>query len=194
MKYYIYLIATAFENSENFATNNSNQIQKLIGNFGIDLPLLLAQIFNFCIVAGIIYYFCFKRILTIIDLRRKKISEGLQYAEDMKNRIIKSNKQYSAKIIEATIQGQRIIAEAKNTAQIYNNKKIKEANKTAEDIIKNAQKSIILERKNMLIEVRKEIKYLIVATSKKVLNQNLKPEITQKFNEAAAKEIHKLSL
>ena len=32
MKYYTYLIAAAFENSENLAINSSNQIQKLIGN------------------------------------------------------------------------------------------------------------------------------------------------------------------
>ena len=192
MKYYTYLIAAAFENSENLAINSSNQIQKLIGNFGIDFPLLIAQIFNFCIVAFIIYHFCFKKILAIIDLRQKTISNGLQYAEDMKSRIIKFDKQYSEKIIQATIAGQNIIEKARNTAKDYNDKKIKEANRKAELIIKKAKDLVIIERNNMLIEVRKEIKNLIVVASKKVLSQNLKPEIIRKFNESATKEISRL--
>ena len=53
------------------------------------LAHLIAQMVNFIIVAVVLYKFAVKPIAATLDERQQKISEGLQYAEEMKTRSLR---------------------------------------------------------------------------------------------------------
>ena len=62
-------------------------VTRLMGTFGVQSELLIAQILNFCLVAYLLYRFAIKPTLKTVEERQKKIADGLQYAESMKQQL-----------------------------------------------------------------------------------------------------------
>ena len=58
-----------------------------VEKFGIDWKLMIAQLINFAIIFLVLRAFVYKPILGILDKRRKKIEEGLTFAEKAKNEL-----------------------------------------------------------------------------------------------------------
>ena len=56
-----------------------------LGTLGINPALLIAQIVNFLILLGIVYFFGYKGLLKkMLEERAQKIREGLEEAEKVK--------------------------------------------------------------------------------------------------------------
>ena len=66
------------------AASASEKIDRIIGDFGVEWPMLIAQAVNFTLVAFVIYKFGFKGILSTIKEREKQISDSLKHAETIK--------------------------------------------------------------------------------------------------------------
>ena len=49
-------------------------VSKILGDFGISWPFILAQILNFSVVAFILWKFAFKPVLATLDERQQKIA------------------------------------------------------------------------------------------------------------------------
>lgn len=62
-------------------------MQTFIEKFGIDWKMMLAQLINFGIVFFILRAFAYKPILKLLDNRRKKIEDGLAFAEKSKSEL-----------------------------------------------------------------------------------------------------------
>ena len=75
----------------------SRLIKNLEEKFGVDLPTLIAQMVNFCIVAFVIYKFAVKPIAATLDERQQKIADGLQYAEEMKVQLAAAERERAEK-------------------------------------------------------------------------------------------------
>ena len=58
--------------------------ENIITTFGVDLPMLIAQVVNFLIVALVIWRFGLRRILTTINEREKQIADSLKNADRIK--------------------------------------------------------------------------------------------------------------
>ncbi len=161
----------------------------LMHQFGIEGPMLFAQILNFAIVAYLLYRFAFKPVLATIDERQKKISDGLQYAEEMKNKLAEAEKEHSAKIQTAQKESQDIIAQARDQAKAFLDKQTQDATAKAEDMLTKANEAIELEHKKMLSEVREEVTRLVVGTASKVLSKDLTDDEKSRFSKTAANEL-----
>ena len=182
-------IAVAAEASHE-AAQSGTVIEKLAATFHVEWHLLIAQAINFILVAIVLWKFAFKPVVNTLDSRKKKIEDGLQYAEEMKIRLADAEKQYSEKMKEAAIEGSKIVEEARENAKTYLEKQTQEAVNKAETIVAKGRESVELERKQMLSELRREVAHLVVQTSGKVLNRDLSSEEKSRFNDTAAKELY----
>ena len=81
---------------------SASGITKIMHDFGISLPFILAQIVNFSIVAFILWRFAFKPVLATLDARQRKIAEGLAYADEMKAKL-EATQQQSAFVRALTL-------------------------------------------------------------------------------------------
>ncbi len=171
------------------AEGSGGLISEISGQFGVTLNTLVAQIINFLIVATVLYFLAVKPVLATLDDRQKKISDGLQYAEDMKDQLAKAEQERAETIKKATIEGQRILAEARDQAKELLDKRTNEAAAKAEAIIRKASEATEVERKKMLSDVRQEVAQLVVATSAKVLSKELSDAERSSFGESAAREL-----
>ena len=155
-------VAGIMEGSQEVAADN--KITMITDKFGVSVPTLIAQMVNFCLVALVLYYFAVKPISTTLEERQQKISDGLQYAEE-------------------------ILAEAREQSKERIEVKTQEAAAQAEAIIRKASEATELERQKMLADVRQEVARLVVATSSKVLSRDLSDAEKSTFSESAAKEL-----
>lgn len=168
---------------------SANQILQIFNHFGLDIRFLLAQIVNFGIVAFLLYKFAFKPVLATIEERQKKISDGLQYAEEMKIKLADAEKEHAATLQKAQQEAQTILGEARETAKLYLDKQTEAAAGKSEEIIAKAKEAIELERNKMLTEVRGEVVRLVIDTTSKVLTKDLSEDERSRFSKSAAEEL-----
>lgn len=171
-----------------FAAASSDD--SLVAQFGIDWRIIIAQAINFLIVAALLYKFAFKPVLSTLEERQTKISDGLQYAEEMKSQLAESERQQTEALKQANAEAQKIIANSREQAKVLYDKQIAEAASKTEDMLKRAETTIEAEREKMLSDVRKEVAGLVVATAGKVLRKELDATERNRLSEAAAKELY----
>jgi len=166
-------------------------VKQVLGPFGVKPELLLAQIINFGIVAAVVYYFAVKPVLATVDSRNQKIADGLQYAEDVKKKLSETEVQQAEVLKQASLEGKKVIAEARDTGKALVEKASADAARSAEDIVKKGHENIALERSQMLNELRREVAQLVVSTTNRVLGRDLTPEERARFNTSAAADLSK---
>ena len=163
---------------------------KIQETFNLQPDMLIAQIVNFLVVAFVLYRFAFKPLMATIEERQKKISDGLQYAEEMKHKLEETERKYAEILKKGATEAQVMINEARENAKRLMEKQTQESINKAEDILKNARQAAEFEHEKMLADVKKEVVELVVTTTSKVLNKELTPEQRSAYSETAAKELY----
>jgi len=166
-------------------------IQQVVGPFGVKPTLLIAQIINFAIVAFVVYQFGIKAVLVTMDERNKKIADGLKYTDEMKKKLADTEVQQMEVLKQASLEGKKVITEARDTAKALAEKVAQDATRQAEDTLKKGQAAIALERQQMLNDLRREVATLVVSTTHRVLDRDLTPEERARYNASAAQDMSK---
>jgi F-type H+-transporting ATPase subunit b len=169
--------------------DDANPIVKISRDFGINLPSILAQMVSFAVVAYVLWKFAFQPVMATLDERQKKIASGLQYAEEMKAKLEAAQQASAAQLKEAQVKARDILAEAQQAAKVFAEKQQQEAVERSAALLNKAQEAIELEKKKMLAEARTEIARLVVATTERVLSQQLSEADRTRYNEAAGREL-----
>ena len=177
----------------NAIESEGGAIAKIASQFGVTWPTLIAQTLNFCLVALALYYFAVKPVTKTLDERQQKISDGLQYAEEMKVQLAEAERERAAKVKEAAEEAQRILSEAREQSKEMIEKKTQEAAAQAEAMIRKASEATELERQKMLSDVRKEVARLVVSTTSKVLSRDLSDQEKENFANSATQELAETS-
>jgi len=165
----------------------------LVGQFGINGKIILAQVVNFVVVGFLLWKFAYKPVMSTLDERQKKIADGLQFAEEAKAQLAETEKRQAEVLREANTEAQKIVQEARENANRFEEKMKSETASQIEDMRRRAEEANELERQKMLSEVRQEIARLVVLTSGKVLQRELPEDEKNRLNSAAVEEIGKLN-
>lgn len=129
---------------------------------GVELPQLITQIINFAILLFLLTKFLYKPILKALTERKRKIAEGLEFAEKMKKEDEKTELKRQEIVKEAKIEGKKIIDEAKKDAKKQQAEILDKANSEALEI--KAKARVEIESERMLLE--KELKTKTVEIAK----------------------------
>lgn len=164
-------------------------ITKITEDFGISVPLILAQILSFSIVAFVLWRFAFKPVMITLDERQAKIASGIRDAEEMHAKLAAAQQESAVIVKKANAEATRIVEEARKSAKDYLDRQIQEASGKANELLVKAQQAIELEHKKMLADARTEIARLVVTTTERVLAKKLTDGDRASYNEAAAREL-----
>lgn len=165
----------------------------LLQTFGVDWKIILFQAINFGIVAFLLWRFAFKPVMATMDERQKKISDGLQYAEEAKQQLASAEKEKADMLRVANGEAQKLIQDAKTRAEALAAELAATAEREIAEKRRRADESIAQERQKVLAEARKDIARLVVLTSSKVLSKELSEDDKSRFNASAAKEVAALN-
>jgi len=187
---YLLFLATAGEvEKTSTVTKLLQELRKLLSDFGVDLPLLLAQILCFSIVAILLWKFAFKPVLATMEERQRRIESGLKYAEETRAKLAQAQLESAAIIKQAQLEGAKFVEETRKIAKEFLDQQQKDATARGNELIAKAQQAIELEHKKMLEQARLEVARLVVITTQRVLAKELSDTERARYNEAATREI-----
>src|ERR1041385_3236944 len=113
--------------------------------FRVDWPHFISQVISFCIVAALLYFFAYKRVLAILEERRQRIAEGLANAEKIKSELQRTEAARMEVLNTANTQANKLIEEARAAANRVREDETQKAIAAAEQIISKAREAAVAE-------------------------------------------------
>jgi len=172
-------------------TGGGGQLQEIARTFGVDWQHLIAQIISFCIVCALLYKFAYKRVLTMLEDRRKEIGEGLANAEKIKSELARTEAQRQEVMATANANAMKLIDEARAAAARVQERETQKAIAAAEQIIVKAREAAAQDHARMLAELKREVGRLVVETAATVTGKILTPEDHRRLAEETTRAMGK---
>jgi F-type H+-transporting ATPase subunit b len=140
---------------------------------GINLGLLVSQIFNFTLLAVLLYLVAYKPILRMLDERSARIKKGLEDAETASKRAAEMEQEFEQRVGEARKEGHQIIAQATQMSEKARQEILETARDEARSLIDKAREEITRERELAMAELRQQVADLSLTISEKVIGASL---------------------
>ncbi len=157
--------------------------------FGLDWHALVADMISFCIVAAMLYFLAYKRILQVLEERRQRIAEGLANADKIKAALAQTEASRQEVLSQANTQANKLIEEARAAAARVQEQETQKAIATAEQIIAKAREAAAQDHARMLADLRREVGRLVVDTTGKVTGKILTPEDQRRLADETSREL-----
>jgi F-type H+-transporting ATPase subunit b len=169
--------------------NSGGAVGEIARTFGVDWPHLISQIISFSIVCALLYRFAYKRVLSMLEQRRQKISEGLANAEKIKAELARTDAQRLEVMAHVNAQATKMMEEARAAAAHVQKQETQKAISAAEQIVVKAQEAAAQEHARMLTQLKREVGHLVVQTTATVTGKILTPEDQRRLTEEARVQI-----
>ncbi len=140
---------------------------------GINLTLLVAQIFNFAILFLILRAVAYNPIVKFLDGRRDKIAKGLEDARKAEERLANIEKDYQSRMDAARADAQKMVAEVTANAEKNAAVIVAKANEDAAKIKTTAQEEAETERNKALADLRAQVVTLSIAAANKLIGESM---------------------
>jgi len=143
------------------------------GALGINIPSLIAQLFNFLLLLFLLWRFAYKPVLGMLDRRSQRIRESLEAAERAKQDSARAEEQVAAQLAAARKDAQAIAAQASQAAAQVQQEARDQARREADVIIARARDEIARERDEAMEAVRRQFAVLAVAAAQRIVGERL---------------------
>lgn len=153
-----------------------NPVTQIAETFGVDWSHLIAQVISFSVVCLLLYFFAYKRVLTMLEQRRQFIAQGLADAEQSRAALARVEAQVHEVLVGANTRANRLIEEAHAAAMRVQERETQKAIAAAEQLIAKARDAAAHEHARMLADLRREVGHLVVQATATVTGKVLTPE------------------
>ena len=144
-------------------------MEQIISVFGIDWKLILVQMVNFGLLLFVLHRFLYKPILAVIDARREKIERSIKDALRAEEELGKAEAERVHILHEARLKGDELIEGAKKSALGEEHVIMKEAQRKASYLLRDAERRIEREREEMVEKTEREVARMAVLAAEKIL-------------------------
>src|SRR3989344_1449795 len=144
-------------------------MEQIISVFGIDWKLILIQAVNFGLLLFVLHGFLYKPILAVIDARREKIERSIKDALRAEEELGKAEAERVHILHEARLKGDELIEGAKKSALGEEHVIMKEAQRKASYLLRDAERRIEREREEMVEKTEREVALMAVLAAEKIL-------------------------
>ena len=169
--------------------NSGGQAEEIARTFGVDWPHLVAQMISFGIVCFLLHRFAYKRVLSMLNDRRKEIAQGLASTEKIKAELAKSEVQRQEVLQQANAHAKRLIEDARAAAARVRAEETRKAIAAAELIIAKSHEAAKQDYGRMLAQLKHDVGHLVVQTTAVVTGKVLTLEDQQRLAEETVRHI-----
>ncbi len=152
-----------------------------MGELGLNLPVLIAQVVNFFLLLVLLRIFLYKPILGMLDRRAQRIREGVEATDESKERASAAEQEVARLLDASREQGQTLITQAQEAANRIQEEARSQARQEGETMLERARTEIQLERDQAIAELRGEFADLTVSAAEKVIGQSLDRQAHQRL-------------
>jgi F-type H+-transporting ATPase subunit b len=165
---------------------------------GIDLILpakeeLIWGIICFAVVSFVLIKIAFPKIREAVAAREKKIQSDLEAAEGAKNEAQTQLDDYKKQLAEARAEANKIIEEARQSAEEVRKDLIAKSEKEADQIVERAQEQIRAERQRTIQELKSQVADMSILLAEKVVGRSLDGPTQRELVDAYIKEVSGMS-
>ena len=143
----------------------------LLDAFGINGPLLLAQLVNFGVLFVALTWLLYKPVMKTLDERRAKIAQGVEDAEKATQKLAAADGEASGIVRTAETEADSIVASAREMAGTEKSRIVKEAEARAAQVALDADARAEETAAKALRASEREIARLAVLAAEKVLRE-----------------------
>ena len=137
---------------------------------------LLFQIANFFILCAILGHFCYKPMLKVLDDRKQRIRNDLDFAAASAADAKKLKEDYEAQLRDAQAQAQEVISKAVKEAQVQAQAQIEAAREAIAKEKDAATRQIEKERIDALEDLKGQVAQISCEIASKIISKNMTPE------------------
>jgi F-type H+-transporting ATPase subunit b len=162
-------------------------MDSIISTFHLDLRLFIAQLFNFAVVFGVLYFFVFKPLLAVMTERAHKIEQGLADAQSSADKLAKTHLEQAVIIKKAKEEALLIIDKAVEQAELRRAEMLAETRAELGVMINQEKDKMQQEKALVLTQIKAELATLIVKAIAKIMPDKLSADDEKKLIESLAK-------
>jgi len=155
---------------------------------GINLPGLITQIISFGILFFILSKLLYKPLVSLMDQRAEKIREGLEASDMAREQAARSEEAIQQQLVEARVEGQKLVAEARETADKFREEEMVKVRDDIELERVRAEANIQRERDAAIEDLRREFAGLAISAAEKVVRSSLDEEGHKELIESVLEE------
>ena len=157
--------------------------------FGLNWQQFLAQAINFCIVAGVLWFFASKPIIKLLEERKKKIAQSIADSARIKEELQAAEDGRQIILTKAADEAKSLIIEARSLAAQLREQESQKAVAAAEEIIAKAKEATQADYAKMLDQLKGEVCRLVVDTAAKVIGKTLSAEEQKRLSDEALSQL-----
>lgn len=140
----------------------------IIDTFHLDWKIMIAQIINFAVVAGVLWYLAIRPLIAKLEERNKTVKKSIDNAKKIEENLEKAEETKKAKIEEGHARANEIINEATKEANEKSSHILVKTEEKAEAAVKEAREKITKEKQALLKDIKKDMAELIIQATDKV--------------------------
>lgn len=144
-------------------------MESIITTFHIDWKLIVAQLVNFAIVVGVLWFFVLKPLTKIMAERTATIDKSLRDAEAVKQQLRQAEEEKQAVIKEAHQAARQIIDTAKTTAAEQQQQTLLATREEVKKIVTASKQQLSRDREQLIADVQAQIADVVVLATGRVL-------------------------
>ncbi|MDD5040128.1 MAG: F0F1 ATP synthase subunit B [Patescibacteria group bacterium] len=163
-------------------------MDELVKTFHIDWKLLIAQVVNFGIVIGVLWYFALKPLMKMMHKRSDDIEKSLQQAKEIERKLQEAEQSKEKLITEAKQEAQVIMEQTHRDAEKVKGEKLAETRQEMERMAEKVKQDIQAEKQTMLREAKGQVADLVIAAAGQVIGKNLDHDTNKKLVEDTIKK------
>lgn len=150
---------------------------------------MFAQVINFAIVVGVLWYFAFKPLSQQMADRTQSIEKGLQEAELAAQALKDAHLEQQVILKEARQQAQELLLTAQNQSEARQQAETAKAKQEVMKIVQEGKLQLARDREQMMREVQTELADLVTRATSKVLGDTVDKKIDKKVVENAVSDL-----
>jgi F-type H+-transporting ATPase subunit b len=171
------------------SATGGGQVEEIAKTFGVDWPHLIAQIISFGIVCVLLHRFAYKRVLRMLQERRRQIAEGVANTEKISAELARAEADRKEMMLQANAQANQLLEEARAAAAQVQEQQTQKAIVAAERIIARSREAAEQDYARMLAELKRDVGRLVAQTTAAVAGKVLTPEDHRRLAEETAKQL-----
>lgn len=146
-------------------------MDQLIHAFGIDAKLIVVQIINFILLAGLLTYLLYKPVLKVMADREEKIKQGIQDAENAAKTLAGAEDEKQTILTDAHKEAENVARRAKEHADEKAAATAAVADEKAAGIVATAEEKAEAIKLQAQKDSEAEIAKLAILAAEKVLKE-----------------------
>jgi F-type H+-transporting ATPase subunit b len=157
----------------------------------INIPLIIAQLITFLAGLFLLWLVAYKPIMGVFRQRADKIKQDLDAAETARLKMEAERDRYTAELAKLTEQGRQIVQQAAREGQQARDSILQEARTQSQELLRQAEERIAIEKAKAFKELRQEVVNLSVGIAEKTIREALTPELNQRLVANALDQMEK---